>query len=220
MMKGFFLTGIALILVLRGFNPGVTSHPFAGEAAYVGSSACKKCHNEQYRAWKKTRMANSFELLKPGERAEQKKKAGLDPQKDYRTDTKCLACHTTGFGKPGGYALPPAGDTPAAKEAQARAKEMEGVGCESCHGPGSLSIPYKKKNESYEWAALVKAVGREGTIFPTKDQCLTCHNTDSPFVGKDYVFDFEKRKEEGTHQHFKLDFQHKCDHTHTPSKKK
>ena len=34
--------------------------------------------------------------------------------------------------------------------------------------------------------------------------CTTCHNTESPFVGDDYVFDYDKRKDEGTHEHLPL----------------
>jgi hypothetical protein len=35
-----------------------------------------------------------------------------------------------------------------------------------------------------------------------------CHNSKSPFVGKDYVFDYEKRRAQGTHEHIALKFQH------------
>ncbi|MDQ7053398.1 MAG: cytochrome c family protein [candidate division KSB1 bacterium] len=73
------------------------------EFAFVGTQKCKKCHLKQYKSWKKTKMASTFDVLKPGVRAEAKKKAGLDPDKDYTTDKECLPCHTTGYGKPGGF---------------------------------------------------------------------------------------------------------------------
>jgi len=38
----------------------------------------------------------AFAVLNPGVKAEEKKKAGLDPQKDYTTDLSCVQCHTTG----------------------------------------------------------------------------------------------------------------------------
>jgi hypothetical protein len=83
-----------------------------------------------------------------------------------------------------------------------------GVGCEMCHGPGGTYIQdgyMTLKNKEYKKADLV-AVGMVGEI--TKAQCEVCHNTESPFVGDDYVFDFEQRKEEGTHEKFPLKYQH------------
>ena len=74
-------------------------------AAYLGAGACKKCHIKVYNSWKKTKMAKAFDTLKPGEDAEAKTKLKLDPQKDYTKDVKCLECHTTGFGMPGGYKI-------------------------------------------------------------------------------------------------------------------
>ena len=50
------------------------------------------------------------------------------------------------------------------------------------------------------------AVGLVGEI--TKAQCEGCHNNESPFVGDDYVFDFEARKNEGTHEKYPLKYAH------------
>lgn len=183
-------------LVLAGCVAAVLVVSAAGalaeEHAYVGSKKCKVCHMKEWKSWSETKMANSFENLKPGERAEQKTAAGLDPQKDYTADETCLRCHTTGYGKPGGFV--DAASTP----------DLAGVGCEMCHGPGGT---YTKsgymtlKNKDYKKAELV-AVGLTDTI--TESQCAVCHNSDSPFVGDDYVFDFEARKSQGTHEKFPL----------------
>lgn len=189
-------------------------------ATYIGSTACKKCHSDQYKSWKKTDMAKSFDVLLPGKAAEAKKKAGLDAKKDYSKDKTCLPCHTTGYGKPGGYVIPPEGDSAEAKKLQKQAASMQGIQCEACHGPGSLSSKYKKKHEKYKWADLVENKLLDGVRFPDKDVCLTCHNNKSPTVKKDYVFEYEKRKDEGMHKHPKMDFKHDCPHTHTVSKKK
>src|SRR3990170_2624824 len=70
---------------------------------YVGPAKCKECHKKQYASWKKTRMANTFEVLRPGEKAREKRLAGLDPNKDYTNDESCLPCHTTGYGFAGGF---------------------------------------------------------------------------------------------------------------------
>ena len=192
----------------------------AAPPKYVGSQACKKCHPDQYKAWKKTRMAKSFELLKPGVSSEAKEKHGLDPKKDYTTDKACLPCHTTGWGKPGGYQIPPTGDSVADKKARKHFALLEGVGCESCHGPASHVIEYKRKNEKYKWADLAKKKLLDGVRFPSKDTCVVCHNEESPFVQKGFVFDYEKLKDEGTHRHFKMDFDHACPHKHSVTKKK
>ena len=47
----------------------------ADAADYIGVKKCKACHIKQYKSWKKTGMANSFENLKPGVKADAKKKA-------------------------------------------------------------------------------------------------------------------------------------------------
>ena len=114
--------------------------PSAGGAdtpySYVGTNKCKRCHLAEHRSWKKTKMAQTLETLKPGNAVEVKKKYGLDPAKDYSTDQGCLNCHTTGYDHQGGYAIP----DPEDKKAVRRAKKLAGVGCESCHGPGSAYI--------------------------------------------------------------------------------
>jgi len=166
------------------------------EYAYVGSNNCKKCHIKEWRSWSETKMANTFEVLKPGERTEAKQEAGLDPDKDYTADPACVKCHVTGYGKPGGFV--DIETTP----------DLAGVGCEVCHGPGGTYTQdgyMTLKNRNYKKENLV-AVGLVGEI--TKEQCVSCHNTESPFVGDDYVFDFEARKDEGTHEKFPLRFEH------------
>jgi Cytochrome c554 and c-prime len=188
---------------------------------YVGSGVCRKCHGDQHKDWKKTKMAKAFDLLKPGERAEEKKAAGLDPKTDYTKDVTCLPCHVTGWGKPGGYAIPPEGKTPKARKAQKAAKAMQGVQCEACHGPASDTSAFKKENQQYRWEDLEQTAGtRSGMIFPTADNCTSCHNAESPFVDEKYVFDFEKSRKEGTHMHMQMEFDHGCPHVHKVTEKK
>ena len=40
------------------------------------------------------------------------------------------------------------------------------------------------------------------------EQCVVWHNTESPFVGDDYVFDFEENREKATHEKFPLKYEH------------
>jgi hypothetical protein len=98
---------------------------------YVGTKKCKSCHLDVHKSWEKTKMGTAFETLKPGHAREAKLSFGFDADKDYTADATCLPCHTTGFGKPGGYEIP------ADKRAARKMKARQGVGCESCHGPGS-----------------------------------------------------------------------------------
>lgn len=166
------------------------------EHAYVGNKKCKMCHLKEWQSWSVTRMAKAYDLLKPGANAEAKKKAGLDPAKDYTADATCLDCHTTGHGKPGGFTDIAA--TP----------DLAGVGCEMCHGPGGTYTQsgfMSLANKEFKKADVVGA-GLIGAI--SKDQCAVCHNTKSPFVGAGYVFDFEARKTSGTHEKFALKYPH------------
>ncbi len=191
----------------------------ADEYEYVGTKACKKCHFDQWQSWSQTKMANSMHALKPNSELKPDKKAGIteewiaqikadkakakikiDADKDYSRDKDCLRCHTTGFGQKGGYAIPDEKD----KKAARKAEDLEGVACESCHGPGSKYVEIFKdiqdKNRPYTREELYAA----GMTKITPEVCAKCHNKDSPLVGDDYVFDFEKRKDEGTHKHLEL----------------
>jgi hypothetical protein len=154
------------------------------------------CHLKEFKSWSETKMSKAFDLLKPGERAEAKTAAGLDPDKDYTTDETCIDCHVTGYGEEGGFTS--AEETP----------DLVGVGCEMCHGAGGTYIESQYmslKNKEYKKADIV-AVGLVDTI--TVEQCQRCHNTESPFVGDDHVFDFETRKNEGTHEKIPLKYPH------------
>ncbi len=164
------------------------------EPAYIGSKKCKACHKAQYTSWEEGRKAKSMDTLMPGKFAEAKTAHNLDPAKDYTKDESCLKCHTTGYGHEGGYAIPDAADEKAVKQA----KNLEGVGCESCHGPGSaykdLHKDIKKEKRTYKFEEMVKA----GQWKIEQAKCEQCHNEKSPtFKG----FDFEKQKMDSSHTH-------------------
>ena len=184
-------------LVIGLIPVGLLSSPVqASEHAFVGTKNCRKCHIKEWKSWAETKMAKTFETLKPGAAAEAKTNAGLDPDKDYTTDPKCVACHVTGYGQPGGFVS--IEETP----------DRAGVGCEMCHGPGGTYTKTEHmslKNKNYKKAEVV-AVGMVDTV--AAEQCKGCHNTESPFVGDDYVFDFEANKDKGTHKKFPLKYEH------------
>jgi peroxiredoxin len=105
-------------------------------AAYVGSQACQSCHPGEYDTWSKSPHARAISAL-----AKQNKS----------TDSACLKCHTTGFGRTGGF---PAGEKPDAHPG------LLGVGCESCHGPGGDHVK--------------PDAAKVGTIVSLGDKCDSC----------------------------------------------
>ncbi len=88
--------------------PGVTTN-----SHYVGSSACKDCHQKDYEIWEKSGHAHAFATLE---------------KKGSETDPHCISCHSIGFAKPSGYRRPMGSSS------------LTDVGCESCHGPGSEHV--------------------------------------------------------------------------------
>ena len=185
-------TGLLVVAALALWASGLSSA--AGEGhAYVGSKKCRACHLKEHTSWTATKMAKAFDKLKPGVAIAAKAKAKLDPKKDYTADPSCLGCHTTGYGKPGGFV--DVATTP----------DLAGVGCEMCHGAGGTYLQKEHmslQNKEYKKAELVK-VGLVGEI--TAKQCVECHNAKSPFFEE---FKFEERKAKGTHEKLPLKYKH------------
>jgi hypothetical protein len=140
---------------------------FAGTALmaqnfkYIGASKCKMCHikpatGEQYNVWAKGPHAKAMETL-AGDEA--KKIAAEKGIADPTTDLACTKCHST--------------VASVDKSLIATAKVEEGVGCESCHGPGSM----------YKGASVMKnrdLALTKGMVIPDEALCKTCHNSESP----------------------------------------
>ncbi len=103
---------------------------------FVGSDACRDCHAAEFEIWSKSRHALSLASLARGGKQE---------------DAACLRCHTTGFGRPGGF---PAEAKPGAHPDLAR------VGCESCHGPGATHV--------------AAGSAKRGSILALEDKCESC----------------------------------------------
>jgi formate-dependent nitrite reductase cytochrome c552 subunit len=184
--------------------------PRLDEPKYAGSKSCQKCHFKEYSSWQKTKMAQTFKSLSPNESAEAKKRDGLEVGKDYTKDVKCVSCHVTGYGKPGGYPAIVEGKEWSAEE-KARATLLENVGCESCHGPGEQSSALKKDNKEYKWADIAKL----GAVHPDPANCAQCHNKESPGFKE---FKYEEKIGKDTHEILKLKFNHDCPHTHHEGK--
>jgi hypothetical protein len=174
--------------------------PTADDAEYVGAKKCKMCHLKQHKSWGESKKASAMESLEPGKDTEIKTKFGLDPEKDYTKDESCLACHTTGYGKKGGYALVDASDEKAVKAM----KDLANVGCESCHGPGSAYLDHHKDIMKEKRKYKVDEMYAAGLWKIEESMCVTCHNEKSPTYDKDNPFDFEKMKDQSAHEHFPL----------------
>lgn len=84
---------------------------------YAGSGSCRDCHAKAFQVWEGSAHAHAFRSLE---------------ERDSDADPSCLACHTVGFGKPGGY-----------RREFGRTK-LTDVGCESCHGPGSQHVQERR----------------------------------------------------------------------------
>ncbi|MHC4421992.1 MAG: cytochrome c family protein [Planctomycetota bacterium] len=155
---------------------------------YVGNKKCKSCHLDVHKSWEKTKMGMAFETLKPGHAKEGKEKFGFDADKDYTADAKCLPCHTTGYGKAGGYVIPAADD----KRAARKMKSLQGVGCESCHGPGSGYVEIFTEIDKSQRTYTLEELYSAGLHKAEKKMCAACHNDKSPTFDADEPFDYEK----------------------------
>lgn len=105
-------------------------------ASYAGKTACRDCHANIHDAYAQQPMGMS----------------GTGPSLRH-VGTNCGGCHNTGVGEETGAKLD--GSTP----------HLAGIGCESCHGPGSAHI------------AASTTADRKATITrtPPDKTCWNCH---------------------------------------------
>lgn len=116
-----------------------------GAAVYAGSKSCAGCHEQAYDWWRATPHGNAYATLEK-------------VHKEFNLN--CVACHVTGYNEPGGSTV-------------THVESLKDVGCESCHGPGSLH------NASPGQTGLVARAVPEGT-------CKTCH---TPEHSDRFVYD-------------------------------
>jgi len=125
----------------------VAFFPFNGlctppeNSSFVGSKACSQCHEQQYGNFtkysKKAHAWDSIAVMKPKLKEDELK--------------QCYECHTTGYGKKGGFVSHEA--TPG----------LADVGCESCHGAGG----------AHAESGDPKLITRR----PALDTCTACHSS-------------------------------------------
>jgi hypothetical protein len=103
------------------------------KANYVGSARCRSCHMAEHKGWSDSPHARSMGTLAHGdpkkiEEMAARLKIRLTASPD-KTEA-CVTCHVTGFQLRGGYPQPDS----------IKNAGVASVGCESCHGPGSLHL--------------------------------------------------------------------------------
>jgi hypothetical protein len=190
----WLLSGGAVLLLLA-WSINLERHSHTPRYGYLGPQTCAECHEKQAASWANTRMAQSFAVLRPRTKVKEKEMAGLDPDVDYTENENCLPCHTTGYGKVGGFV------------SMEKTPHMAGVTCEACHGAGGTYVDtvMKKDDPTFDTSTARAA----GLIYPPRARvCRTCHNEDSPFIDMEYRFDYKERVKRGTHEHFQLAYEH------------
>jgi hypothetical protein len=162
--------GIGLVIAANG--------DAAAEHMYVGVDGCKMCHKkaekgDQFGAWQKSKHSQAYATLATDQAKEVAAAKGIsNPQES----PECLKCHVTGYGLD-------------ASMYDKKYKMEDGVGCESCHGPG-------KDYKNIKIMKDVEQAKANGLIMPTEEVCLKCHNEESPTYKP---FNYEERNKEIAH---------------------
>ncbi|MCX7702214.1 MAG: hypothetical protein N2039_15165 [Gemmataceae bacterium] len=157
---------------------------------YVGSEACKDCHQAEYESWDESRHAGAYPTLWEHPKSK--------PPHNREFDPECVICHTVGYGYMTGFRDNKSGYTDVEKS-----KHLLGVGCETCHGPGGLHVerpndkeialalsPWKEQPDDYLTPLAIKdnKSPEEQKQVSTREQtvadrvfrmCFQCHDTDN-----------------------------------------
>jgi hypothetical protein len=132
---------------------------------YVGSDACKKCHEFAYGVWQKSKHAQAFQTLVNAKRPTLR-----------QFDGECVICHVVGFEYNTGYRNDKA--TP----------QLKDVGCESCHGPCSEHVENKNNRRNpgllqlmnpYKTPASETNEQKETRMRQLHVFCQKCHDVDN-----------------------------------------
>jgi len=159
-------------LLALGIAVSAQAQEKKAEHKYIGVKKCSMCHKaeakgDQFGQWQASAHSKAFATLASEKALAIAKEKGLT--KPPQESDACLKCHVTGHGKP-------------AELFDATFVKEDGVGCESCHGPGS---DYQNMKIMKDHDASVAA----GLIVPTEATCKGCHNEENPtHTG----FDFKK----------------------------
>jgi hypothetical protein len=159
-----------LVLIALAFVVSIAM-PALAEPGYEGVGACGMCHKKEAKGdqvgkWKAGPHAGAYATLGTDAAKEAAAAAGIEGNPQEAAE--CLSCHVTAAG------------VDAAMLGKKYSVE-DGVGCESCHGPGS---EYKSMKVMKDRDASTAA----GLVLPTEETCTGCHNDKSPtFKGFDFA---------------------------------
>ncbi|HUV51270.1 MAG TPA: multiheme c-type cytochrome [Anaerolineae bacterium] len=131
---------ILIVFLLILFSFFLFNAVIAGQekqAKYVGMEKCNDCHSEHVTSYYSWKYSKSFRIIK---------------MRKKDNDSGCIPCHTTGYGKQGGFTS--VRETPGMINKQ----------CESCHGPASLHLKAPTKREHQETLSIPKNI------------CTSCHS--------------------------------------------
>ena len=160
------LLGLILALTQLGNRAWTQEKPVA-PLEYVGSKQCKFCHNkpergEQYTVWKSHKHSHAFETLFTREAA---RFAKIRRMRTAPSESAaCLKCHVTGYDV-------------VTQSYPEKISIVDGVQCETCHGPASAHVADGKilrmnKDAVIDISANIR--------MPDEGLCVTCHNPESP----------------------------------------
>ncbi len=133
--KKYFLLFLSLF-IFQAYN----GYSAEENNKYVGTAACADCHSE---------IVEIFQEKSPKAKSERSILI-MREKLTEREFQNCLSCHSTGYGKPGGFVSFEA--TP----------HLANVGCEACHGMGYLHT--------------IEADPEKIIRTPTEENCITCHD--------------------------------------------
>jgi len=145
----------------------------AKQAEYVGSAKCKICHMAEHKAWSESAHAKAFTNLKSADAkavAAVAEKMKVELKGSAAESAYCVKCHVTGYELVGGY---PTADS-------VKTAAVAAVGCESCHGPGSLHLTAPKAEKKMFTYKNVSA-----------RMCTQCH---TPTMTPEFKYDEMMKK--------------------------
>ena len=154
--------GIVLHFLRRSVKGTKTPSP-----RYVGSTACRSCHSDAehgnpYVQWMRSRHGHAYwRLGADWSLFLAKLRPHYADLEDPISDHRCLLCHVNGRQ-----------DDDALFAASYR--EAEGVGCEACHGPGSLYVDSEIMTDREAFLA-------NGGRIPDENTCRNCHRRSENF---------------------------------------